>query len=43
MKTLKLMLRFFTKNPFLLLFVLLEMLLSLGLFVDQLGALQYET
>lgn len=43
MKTLKLMLRFFMKNPFLILFVLLEMLLSLGLFVDQLGVLQYET
>lgn len=43
MKTLKLMLRFFTKNPFLLIFVLLEMTLSLFLFVDQLGVLQYQT
>ena len=43
MKTMKLMLRFFMKNPFLLFFVLLEMLLTLALFVEQFGALQYET
>ena len=41
MKNLKLMLCFFRKNPFLLLFVLLEMTLSMALFADQLGELQY--
>lgn len=35
------MLCFFRKNPFLLLFVLLEMTLSMALFADQLGELQY--
>ena len=42
MKTLKLMLCFFRKNPFLLLFVLLELTLSMALFAEQLGELQYQ-
>lgn len=41
MKKIKIILCFFKKNPFLLLFVLLEMTLSMVLFANQLGELQY--
>ena len=41
MKKIKIILCFFKKNPFLLLFVLLEMTLSMVLFANQLGELRY--
>ncbi len=42
MKTVKLMMCFFKKNPVLLLFVFLELTISMILFSDQIGELQYQ-